>query len=87
MSPFDIIVMIKYGGGPAFMAKDQTVNLPIVGFLLKILRCIIVYRDPQLKATHANAADVLTERIKNPIPGFSFPNEYLLFTTPSILCR
>lgn len=80
-TPFDIISMGCYLGAPSFAAKDETNSIPLVHFLLKAFRCILVYRDK--KKAEKNSFQTMQERIANPCEGEYAPLVFAEGTTDS----
>lgn len=67
-TPFDIISLGCYLGAPSFAAKDETSKLPMVHFLLKAFRCIIVYRDKKM-VKDKSTLETMQDRIAHPCEG------------------
>ncbi|KAH7816986.1 putative 1-acylglycerophosphocholine O-acyltransferase 1 [Monocercomonoides exilis] len=89
MSLFDIISVGGYVGTPSFVAKATMKNVPIVSFLLKAYRCILVEREVEKAKTgnsHSSSAGLIVERISYPQPNEYTPHIFAEGTTGNGTC-
>ncbi|KAH7827185.1 putative lysophosphatidylcholine acyltransferase / lyso-PAF acetyltransferase [Monocercomonoides exilis] len=86
MSLLDVFFLSAYFGLPSIMAKDSVASAPYVSFMMKIMRGLVQYRDPELKKTHPSATEVLRQRIESPVKGEYTPLVFAEGTTNNGTC-
>lgn len=88
-SAFDIVSVGCLLGAPSFAAKDETTKIPMVSFLLKAYRAIIVYRDnapTEGGNAHPSTFQTMQMRISNPEEGDYAPLVFAEGTTNNGAC-
>lgn len=79
-TPFDIVTH-SWLAAPSFAAKEDTLSIPMVAYLLKVMRCIIIFRDKNKNKNNDSSFQTMQDRIRNPCKGEYTPLVFAEGTT------